>query len=549
MSRLYDTVEPSVIDEEMLQKAVEEQGPKDEAGKIAKREGINFGDVLSLRLDFKNILKVDNLWEFASLTKLQLDNNIIEKIEGLDVLVNLIWLDLSFNNIEVIEGLSKLVKLEDLTLYNNRITKIENLDKCKELHVFSIGNNDIKDIKDILYLRKFLKLKTLNINNNPVCQEENFKQYVAAFLPNIDFLDYRLLDEQTKAAAYEKHQTQVEEQIDKDNKSRIAAEEQEKKEKELTLHKEAYIEHMNTDKLYKDMYADDPEGVKLNYMPGVDEMLVVFKEKTTAVCQQLFDFGLQEYEKRKAEVDMFWECVNEAKDENKEMGMKAIEDFMAEKKGTFIELQHMTDAKMVESKLEEYSNQVTGLWDKLMGFELQLVDQLEEVIKDFERNMQDLVSVFLENVQAFLTQAREHENAHNEKMMECASSTLEKAAKNELDEDMPDDLKLLLVDKDTIQNAVTTSHDVHLLKIDNKEDDIVTRINKWLKDMIDTIHQEQEIQRNRTRVTEINHLINHLRDEIDSLDLVQDNSSVEAFKGKAIKFLSAQSLHSQKGEK
>lgn len=54
MSRLYDTVEPSVIDEEMLQKAVEEQGPKDEAGRIAKSEGIDVGDVLSLRLDFKS---------------------------------------------------------------------------------------------------------------------------------------------------------------------------------------------------------------------------------------------------------------------------------------------------------------------------------------------------------------------------------------------------------------------------------------------------------------------------------------------------------------
>ena len=54
MSRLYDTVEPSVIDEEMLQKAVEEQGPKDEAGRIAKAEGIDFRDVKSLRLDFKS---------------------------------------------------------------------------------------------------------------------------------------------------------------------------------------------------------------------------------------------------------------------------------------------------------------------------------------------------------------------------------------------------------------------------------------------------------------------------------------------------------------
>ena len=55
MSRLYDTVEPSVIDEDMLQKAVEEQGPRDEAGKVAKAEGIDFGDVCSLRLEFKSM--------------------------------------------------------------------------------------------------------------------------------------------------------------------------------------------------------------------------------------------------------------------------------------------------------------------------------------------------------------------------------------------------------------------------------------------------------------------------------------------------------------
>ena len=48
----------------------------------------------------------------------------------------------------------------------------------------------------------------------------------------------------------------------------------------------------------------------------------------------------------------------------------------------------------------------------------------QEVIKDFERNMADLVSVFLENVQAFLTQAREHENAHNEKVRYFSNKVL-----------------------------------------------------------------------------------------------------------------------------
>nr|KAI8766515.1 dynein regulatory complex subunit 3 isoform X1 [Biomphalaria glabrata] len=480
----------------MLQKAVEEQGPKDEAGKIAKKEGINFSDVLSLRLDFKNILKIDNLWEFASLTKLQLDNNIIEKIEGLDTLVNLEWLDLSFNNIEVIEGLEKLTKLQDLTLFNNHISKIENLDSQKNLHVFSIGNNELKDIKDILYLRRFPNLKTLNIANNPVSSEENFKLYIAAFLPSIEFLDYRLIDQQTKAVAYEKFQSQVEEQIDKDNKARILEEIQEQKELEIQKHREAYVEYLNTDKLFEEMYADDPE-----------------------VCLELFNFGLSEFEKRKAEVDMFWECVNEAKLENKQECMKIIADFNKKKKKLFAELQHLNDPKLTEIKVLEYAQIINDLWDKLMGLELQIVDQLEEVIKDFDRNMQDMVGTFIENVQAFLTQARELENLHNEKMIESATIALEKAAKNELEEDISEDLRMLLVDKDTVINAVTSSHDVHLLKIDNKEDDIVTRINTWLKNMITAIHNEEEIKRNRSRVTEINHLIDHLREEIDAFDV------------------------------
>jgi hypothetical protein len=54
MSRLYDTVEPSVIDDAMLKAAVEEQGPQEEAGNVAKKDGVNYEETLSLRLDFKS---------------------------------------------------------------------------------------------------------------------------------------------------------------------------------------------------------------------------------------------------------------------------------------------------------------------------------------------------------------------------------------------------------------------------------------------------------------------------------------------------------------
>lgn len=52
MSRIYDTIEPSVVNEEMLQKAIVEQGPQGVAGRIAQEEGIEFGEVTQLRLEF-----------------------------------------------------------------------------------------------------------------------------------------------------------------------------------------------------------------------------------------------------------------------------------------------------------------------------------------------------------------------------------------------------------------------------------------------------------------------------------------------------------------
>ncbi|KAK6171385.1 hypothetical protein SNE40_019585 [Patella caerulea] len=522
MSRLYDTVEPSVIDEDMLQRAVEEQGPKEEAGKLAKAEGIDFNDVTNLRLDFKNILKIDNLWEFTNLVKLQLDNNIIEKIEGMELLVNLVWLDLSFNNIEVIEGLGTLTKLQDLTVYNNRISRIENMDNLKDLQVLSIGNNQLTELENLVYLRKFKKLKTLNATGNPFCENvETYKQYVVAYLSHLEFLDYRLIDEQSKVAAKEIYAMPIDEIIHNEEAEERKQKENEIKQKELQIHTKAYVEYLDGSSLFDSMYAEDSDGQRLNEMPGVDELLAGFKEKFLGVCQKIFEYGLSENEKRQAEVNQFWECVEEAKTENKEAGMKIIGTFFEERKRVLAELGTITDNQVIDDKIEAYQSQINELWDKLMSLELQLVDQLEDVIKDFERNMQEMVSTFLENVKAHLTQCRDLENMHHERMMEISIVTLEKVIKNELDDEITEELRMLFVDKDTIIGAVSSSHDLHLLKIDNKEDDIETRIKNWLSAMMEKIRNEEEIKRNRVRVVEINHQIDHFKEEIDNLDFLQ----------------------------
>jgi len=47
-------VEQSVMDQKMLQDAVEDQGPKEEAERITREEGIAFNKVLQLRLEYKS---------------------------------------------------------------------------------------------------------------------------------------------------------------------------------------------------------------------------------------------------------------------------------------------------------------------------------------------------------------------------------------------------------------------------------------------------------------------------------------------------------------
>ncbi|XP_070245726.1 dynein regulatory complex subunit 3 isoform X2 [Bos mutus] len=399
MNRLYD-MEPRVMDDDMLKLAVGEQGPREEAGQLAKQEGILFKDVVSLQLDFQNILRIDNLWQFESLQKLQLDNNIIEKIEGLENLTRLVWLDLSFNNIEAIEGLDTLVNLEDLSLFNNRISKIDSLDALVKLQVLSLGNNHIGNMMNIIYLRRFKALRTLSLSGNPVAEDEDYKMFICAYLPDLVYLDFRRLDDHMKELAEMKHQYSIDELKHRENLMQARLEDEQARREELEEHKAAFVEQLNGTFLFDSMYAEDVEGSKLSHLPGVGELLEAYKDKFVIICLNIFEYGLKQQEKRKAELDTFMECVQEAIQENQEQGKLKIAKFEEKHLLSLNAIREESELSSIETKIVEYSEDITELFNVLMTLEMQLVEQLEETINMFERNIIDLVGLFVENVQS-----------------------------------------------------------------------------------------------------------------------------------------------------
>ncbi|XP_008935284.1 PREDICTED: leucine-rich repeat-containing protein 48 [Merops nubicus] len=523
MSQSHSRVEPNLIDDELVQKAIEEQCPED-IGMLLKMEGINFKDVTELQLSFRNILQVDNLWQLENLTKLQLDNNIIEKIEGLESLVHLVWLDLSFNNIEVIEGLDTLVKLQDLSLYNNRISKIEHMDTLQELQILSIGKNNLASLEDMIYLRKLKNLRTLSLTGNPLCQDEQYPLFVVASLPDLMYLDFELVSDTTREAAVLKYQDLIEPLESEEAQALAQLEEKQAKQKELEYHKTAFVEHLNGSFLFDSMYAEDPEAAKLAYLPGVGDLLQAYRQEFVSVCENLFNFGLKEHEKREAEVSDFHTSLQEALTANQQEGRKIILDFEHQSSRMLDEIHNASSKDIAESKQAEYQQDILQLSEALMTLEMLVADQVEELLKDFESNIAAIASTFIEDVKGIMTQCRDLENRHHEKLLEISINTLEKLLKNELHEDLPDDVRMLLMDKPSLVNTLNASHHIRLLKINLRESDILCSTYRWQASVTEQAFQE-EVDRNRERVREIVQYIDNLQEELDNLRELGDNAA------------------------
>ncbi|KAA0705312.1 Dynein regulatory complex subunit 3 [Triplophysa tibetana] len=405
--------QPKVLDEEMLHQAIEKQRPQGQAGEIAKKEGIQYEEVLHLQLEYKNILKIYHLSHFTSLTKLQLNNNVIEKIEKLENLTNLLWLDLSFNRIKVIEGLDTLVKLQDLSLFNNGISVIENLNALQNLNILSIGNNAIAQLDN-------------------------------------------------REMAITKYQYAIEEIQQNERQEEQAMEAQRSNDQELKLH----------------------------------------KKKMEGFCTQIFDAGLSQHTQRTAEVECFFDCYRKAVADNQQRAAQIVTDFESSRRQKVVEIKNITDDGLLEDHISTCREDLNQLSETLMSLELEIVEQLEVRMND-------------------AIQSGDLENEHHEKQLEIALATLEKVAKNELEEEMPDDVLMLFVDKDTVTNAVSASHDSHLLKIDNREDELLTRIKSWSTGLLKTINNE-ELIRNRKRILEIRSYLSFGKNQLEDMQFSEN---------------------------
>ncbi|XP_061556151.1 dynein regulatory complex subunit 3 [Phycodurus eques] len=511
----YHDKTPIYIDEEILQEAVLEQGLQDQAERIAKKEGIRFNEALRLSLEYRNIQKIDHLWEFSSLTKLNLNNNFIKKIEGLDHLVNLTWLNLSFNNIKKMEGLNGLRKLEVLNLSNNRIALIENMDSLMELTILCIANNKLHQLNNVVYLRKFKKLFTLNIDGNPIPEENNEEKYtlfLAAYFQQLKFLNNLFLNEDIRNRASAKYNLDIEEMNQGELQAQQAAEEKRRQEAILQMHEDAFVEQLNGDYLYNNIIQNDTELSKLHCLPGVDELLEAFERQLADLCNQLFEVGLTEYKRRDAEVNLFFSRLNADVTDSQRRASEVLADFQMRHKRRTVDLQEAPENEK-KSKTDVCLQEIKVLCYNLMAVEFQLYSYLEETIRKFDNNISEMTASFSESAQGIFVHCRELEDSHHQKITQIAVTTLEVVAKGEAEDDLPDDVRMLFLDKNTVMDTLAASHDNHLQTINDRETQLVTRAEAWKVALIKGI-EDTELKRNRMRIADLHRYADYLRAQL-----------------------------------
>lgn len=130
------------------------------------------------------------LFQFQ-IKELNLDNCRASQVEGLtEEFSSLESLSLINVGLTSLKGFPSLANLKKLELSDNRISAgLNNLSGCPNLTHLSLSGNKIKDLDTLEPLKSFANLKSLDLFNCEVTNEEDYKDKVFELLSQLKYLD------------------------------------------------------------------------------------------------------------------------------------------------------------------------------------------------------------------------------------------------------------------------------------------------------------------------------------------------------------------------
>ncbi|KAJ8679642.1 hypothetical protein QAD02_015429 [Eretmocerus hayati] len=520
MLQSYEPKKHTIVTKDLLLNLANEQ-----QSRYKRRRTIASLDaVQELRLEHLNILQIDYMWPLTNLVKLKLNNNVIEKIENLDSLKNLCELDLSFNRISKIENLEALTNIHVLSFYNNEIETIEGLDSMQHLTILSMGKNNVLDLEHVVYLRQFKELRSLQMVGNPCTERSGYLSYVIAFIPQLMYYGYKIISDKEREDASEKHRRALSNIIEnemKKQKELEAAKEAEEKVAQLSV---AYVEYLDEDCLFQQMFDRDEDGRNIAKLTTeIEEIYNQYKKSFSEVCHDLYELGLKEEDRRREEIQALNNVIDNRLSAATERARKIMDSVKSKREEIRVRVkQTLREAALAADEADlddetideidklarqlsiEFNDYASVVWTKLMREETIVHEQIEEMSTMFEANIGDMVTEFLEAAQEYFSQLRNLETEYYENLLPTAMTYVNSLE----DEDKSPFVLSITEDKDALNNCLAGSHYMHVQVIDDRQDRMIKRLKDWQAKIIQNLH-EDENSRSRNHILEISHFLDH----------------------------------------
>lgn len=160
----------------------------------------DYKHLIKLHLDHNEILDIAGLSMCQSLSVLTLSNNHISTIEGLDDL-KLKTLSLSHNKLMKIENLDSLTQLQNLDLSGNNIFSLSGFTAKHRIFRLNMAENQISELDEVEHLVQIKSLWYLDLSNNPVIDQEDYRKSVVYIMQQLKELDQKVVTVEEKVAA------------------------------------------------------------------------------------------------------------------------------------------------------------------------------------------------------------------------------------------------------------------------------------------------------------------------------------------------------------
>lgn len=122
-----------------------------------------------------------------------------------------------------------------------------------------------------------------------------------------------------------------------------------------------------------------------------------------------------------------------------------------------------------------------------MDNEMNLHESVIESNTTFTHVIQDMMNEFVEQCKTQFVQLREIENNFIDALIESVQSFVTTMGSTGREDDLPEELRNSLIDRDVIYEFASGMREMHMQKIDGREDMLVVRSGKFVQQLCDKL--------------------------------------------------------------